>query len=1473
MPNIVKELSLNKHPKDCKDLSLINARNIVVSNDFSCLQNELSIAHHSTLTNYLKDKVLLGYIPCNEEIVLFVCSEEKYGTQDFDYAGIYCTIARYNENKDDYGVLDCIDNFIYHYGIITGTFTYNVHGNLIIAVAESNPAFDQMVPLRTINLGKFGEGTKGTDRELNAGLHAISPELRLPKITDFSYIPGKTYKGWYYFFIRYKINNVDYTHWFPIGYPIFICDIEKQTIFKYGFKSDYTSHLDNSTDRYTLSGCIDYFSSKSNIANETVDITLDNFDERYKFYQIGFICVAKDSSKAFRTNDISIENTLFNLSISDTNSYNVNDLILDNYNYYNVKNVINYQNRLYISNFKANTNPVISKEELSKIKLTYNRKLISLNDISYQLITTDSNNVISTEERSVDDIIDDYDVLEAFPVYTGTDNNRTIDSIKIGQSFRYSNSLDNEPTYEHGYLTTKGGNQIPAELLLVRDSGHKIIQIRTEINGTSYEAHYESGLWGSTMTLRYNNFYEDIIVSGSGSNIGSNIAFINTNNSFKKRKHDKTLIPGEVYSFYIHFVNKYGEATDGYRIPNDYGLQNVQKVIIYAPDNSGSAEFPVTNKIFNDDGTLNIDDSIAHPRDGTIDPGRVYGAISGMLENLSNISNLYWFQIPNATIPSANTYFIPFINDNGDVLYKVPFEDCSYDGTIIKYPEYTLNFDLGNFQLPEGYIGYYFSYEKFEPTIKHRGILTKFDISTQSEIAQVGENTVMYNDYNSTDIDKIENVNFYSSSIDIDDNLDLDFNALILMKNVVLHTNDAVYTPNEKVEFANGKFPANLNRAEYSGTDINFTIGLDKFNLVVAGDVLKNRSNIGSAIEIKVTDTLKTLFGNNPNIFKSALVKITKNLYTNENKILIKFTDVYYETKSDTIEFGLNGCITYNNFIVFDYNRFLFNTQNNLILSEKYGQYLPTDTLDVYQPGDGGGVVPVFIVKTFAGTGATPAKVAPLYYAQIFTYDVIFNEAKSFKNEPQIYYLQLEKTISDDKVTNQIKQFAENIIILPQNTIDLFENKYPTQDALNPKTFINYDANKEYIDTYNKRVRRSNVIADESNENSWRVFPLEGYKDITENKGIITNIVGIGTTFLVHTEHSLFMFDRNNTLQTADKEVQLAMPDIFDVDYKEVFTSDLGVCGLQDKFATIVDQFGYIFYDNDAHRIYKFGQGKTENIDLDIVQFINKYKPYQVRFAHDKEANRLLVNMRIHVEMFSEEISEYEQEVTLSYNYVINKWISFHDYVFDKGFNTKNMLYLLIDRLENGSRVYTDIYVINYIMNYKINALSARNFKYNYFENLREESEVYYPANSIIDIICNPFYEHIKYLEYIAYKLYKIDFDSNIYSPTPVEELKQPYSGDTLRVFNTEVDTGLLNILIDDESPNTKKNKSIMDYKKPWWELGNWNFNYLRDKKQGNVKFPTRLYGNYFVIRFILKDDYRRIEFESLEYQITKDKP
>lgn len=1441
MPNIVKELSLNKHPKDCKDLSLINARNIMVSNDFSCLQNELNITEHPTLQDYLNNKILVGYIPCNTEVVLFTVSDDDYDNLKSNKTAIDSIITRYDEESDE--LIECLSNFKYHGGKIVGTFTYNVQGNLIIAVAESDTITGDTVPLRSINIGKFDEETKGTDRELDAGLHAVSPELRIPKITDFSYIPGTTYKGWYYFFIRYKINSVDYTHWFPIGYPIFVCDIEKQSIFKYGFKDRAVANS------YTISGAVDYFSTKSNVSKETVNLNIDDVDNRYKFYQIGFICVAKDSSKAFRSNDLDAEVGNFTVSIPEVNSYSVEELILDNFNYYNVKNVINYQNRLYISNFKEYNNPDISESELSKIRLTYVQEEVRIDDAAYQVISVDDNGTVDSAENSSVDL-SEYDIIGKNPYYTGT----LIPSLKIGDEIKIE--LSDGRYDETGYITTKDGNRVPANLSINVDEDHSVFFtqyfIRFNISivvgdKTYYCAYSNKSNVSRKCKIIYNDFSEDIIIGEAGTILGTGPLFINTNESFNKRKKDSTLIPGEIYSFYIHFVNKYGEATDGYKIPNQIGANEIQYVTARISP-SGYIKFPINQNVFGNDGNIYFSgDEEVHNNDG-MSQESIVSFLNNQFDYLKNIPNSKWFQALNVSTDSIDK-FIPFINDNGDILYKVPFIDFYFDGSTITYYNFKLKFDLGNFQLPEGYIGYYFSYEKFEPIKKSIGIITKRDASSQELLTADDDNQVKYDNYNSLDINDIDTVHFYSSNLDIDDNIDLDFNTLHVIKELNLQSNGATYPLNAAIEIANARFPANLNMPEIGGYMINSLYPVDKVYLSIAGDALKDKRNLGTSIEIQ-SDKVSRLFNGNDSIYKAELIKVTTNIYTNENKILIKFTDVYYNYDSDTIHRGLNGHITYNDFLVYDFNKFIFNSQNNVVLNEKYGMYYKTNVFD--EPS-----YTAKYIKNFR---------APLYYIQLITYDTIFNEAKCFKNEPQIYYLQLEKTNSD--VSSQIKQFAQNIIVLPENTIDLFENKYLSQDSSNPKTFVNYSSNKIYLKEYNKRVRRSNVIADESNENSWRVFPLEGYKDITENKGIITNIVGVGTTFLVHTEHSLFMFDRNNTLQTADKEVQLAMPDIFDVDYKEVFTSDLGICGLQDRDAHIVDQFGYIFYDNDAHRIYKFGQGKVENIDLDIVQFLNKYKPYRIRFANDKESNRILLDLH-----FYSTSSQTPQEETLSFNYVINKWISFHDYVFDAAFTTKQMLYYLINRKNDNINVYTHIYTINDLFNYKDPHNSVQNINYNMFENIRENRQVNNSVNSVIDIICNPSYEHIKYLEYIAYKLYKINIDSNVYSPTPVEELKQPYSGNSLRVFNTEVDTGLLDILIDDESPNTRKNRSIMNYRKPWWELGNWNFNYLRDSKQLNAKFPTRLYGNYFVIRFVLKDDYRRIEFESLEYQITKDKP
>ena len=83
-----------------------------------------------------------------------------------------------------------------------------------------------------------------------------------------------------------------------------------------------------------------------------------------------------------------------------------------------------------------------------------------------------------------------------------------------------------------------------------------------------------------------------------------------------------------------------------------------------------------------------------------------------------------------------------------------------------------------------------------------------------------------------------------------------------------------------------------------------------------------------------------------------------------------------------------------------------------------------------------------------------------------------------------------------------------------------------------------------------------------------------------------------------------------------------------------------------------------------------------------------------------------------------------------------------------------------------------------------------------------------------------------------------------------------------LRIYNDLCDTEELDI-----STNSKGSKSkYNDITKPYYDLGNFNFNYLRDK---NTK--SRIYGNYFIVEFIFEaDNINDIEFESLNYSITK---
>lgn len=1399
MPNINKKLVLNKHPKDCDDLVLVNARNVKVSNDFSCLQSENSIFHNKVIESYLNnnfgnDWKIAGIIPCNVELILIVYKGDSFPTT--------ASIVRYNEDKDSCEI--SYNKFEYHGGKIKGTFTYNVQSNLILSIAEYNTSFN--IPLRTINIGKFGIKGDDTDVNLKNGLLSNAPEVYIPKLINQEYVVGNAYKGWYNFFIRFKINKVDYTSWFHLGYPIFVSDLVERDIIKY-YYSGWVNDLPDSSGKwklYFMTGCSDYISDDTEIANETVTFDINGLNKSeqlgYNYYQIGFICSTKDSQKAFKTNDIKIGVTNYKLEINNCVTYSVTNLITDNYNFYNVKNVINYQNRLYIANYNEENTPNI---DLSNVILKWKQENVSYDDYyKHSLYFNDDKGCTDIELKSksaTNKLNEKQSIAPYANEATSTNKASYIKSEHFGKinlgatTITFKTSLFNQGSTETETAHLYNDNdELIGNITLTytrngygsQGGGYMQYDIDGVFNGVQYW--HARGLTALNiptevqLTVSINKFNENGELSPDITSLTS-FDFINTNNSYNRRKKETTLIPGETYAFYIHFVNKYGEVSRGYKIPN------------------------------NGRGNFNL-----------------------------------------------------IINKNGDSLFKVPYIELSnFKDTIIK-PRITLQIDFGNTYIPNEYVGYFLTYEQFESTCKTTGLLTKFDFYNKDQKATKSANdiftgvTMLRNkNFNNIDSDELTTVKFYSSEFDIADNLELKYNKLRIEKKNCFDVQDWVYGDIDiaiqdafiiNPAVTNAKFAYNLNIPEKGGAIDYKEIPIDKYNIKVAGDATEGQNGLGTCLEIILpASTIKELFPNGEyTLYKASLLNDTTDLYVNENKNLIKFTNIEYFAEGKTKEFkeGLNGHSTYNDFLVYNWNKFIFDSGKNVILNYSYNAYYPTW---------------VFGDNTQLDTNLTKYS-HPAAYLQLAVYKDKMLEAKSFKNPPKACVTQLSE--ANESETNQTFIFGNGCIVKPVDTVDLFKEKYYNQDVSNPKTYTNYDKNVSYLNTYNKRIYRSNVIQDESNENAWRTFPLEGYKDITENKGNITNLLAMGTTLLVHTEHSLFMFNRDNTMKTQDKEVQLVMPDIFDVDYKEVFTSSLGVCGLQDDRAWVADDFGYIFYDNDAHRLYQFGQGKINNLDNDIIQWIDKYKPNRVRFANDKLSNRLLIRFDY------QDITKQDSKI-ISFNYKLGNYISFHDYIFEEGVNTKNKLYFFTGRKDNQLEAIFNIDYSN------LTNTSYNNFE-NYTKQLVNDSQIDIIAlgSYITDKGSFSLYETIKYLEYITYKLYKINKSNEDYVQLPVEELKLPYSGDTLRVFNHNIDTGILDIKIDTE----KAKNAFANYKKPYWDLDNWNFSYLRNKgsqhdgKQIYGDIMSRLYGNYFIISFTFGDSERRVEFEDLKYNVTKDK-
>lgn len=1530
MSNIKPILSLNKHPKDYENLSLVNARNIQISNDLSVIENEKNIIVHpffDEISHYLNNLNIkfVGSIPCNTEIIFFVI--EVSSDLIINDNGIQCYIFRCNESTNEVKLVT--DKYKYFGGTIIGTFTYNSRNELILGISEYNAIID--IPLKSFNIGTW-ENNTSDDINLSYDNLSIVPTVKLPEFTGVKFEEGNAYKGWYNFFIRFKINKNDYTQWYPIGYSIFLGSLESINMFKvYGYSG---------TNEKFVTGFTDNIDGKMSYSNETISFILNSIKEynpEYNFYQLAYVCSTTSSTLIKRTEDISININKYKITQENFNiESTLEELTTSYYNYYDVKNIINYQNRLYIADYKEKEDIKNIDEIVSNIKLSCICNYTERKDLLFTLWNNSSQYI--SENRNSVNLVDAYNIQPYTKVNLKTYNITFISRLLSGNhydgenKFIINNNVLSIPAYFSSFAGTgdfesdhcgivindkikyyghekmsiyynpdTSGDEIPrykvnyeisvntgyntyilkavknnvslessvgVQLLLISENTFPI-PLTLDINSNAEDIKIimednNSYIIDTNTNEKYDGTYQLVINENNIDNINltefNKSIFLDTNKSFQDRKLNDTLIPGEIYSFYIHFIDKYGEVTRGYKLSNNYTYKyNGKEVVpIGLTLNNIDIQYnvialiPIGHKIFNNSGTVVIPDDISFwievtsvnkDNDSFSFGGRFYNdinesyfdALREKVKELNPNMNAYWEDLPdgfgqlywtNTENHSFNRYldyigslgFIQYINSNGDKLFKVPDLPIICDRNGVKGPNtleedsYSYRFPniklfIEDVQIPEGYIGYFISYEQFEQSIKNTGILTNADFINYDISENIENGFINHNKSTSN------NIYFYSSKFDINEKLDVNY-SFIDIKSRILFDDRSKHIVVREIN-SNFKY-YNLNNPILAIIPNSKCNRISNYTVVAGGDVSKNRNGLGTALQL---DNQYNLFDETEfKFYYARLIFINHNIYTSSNKKLIRLTDYIYSTSNRVILNGYNGYHTYDGICCYNANKIIMNTSSTKIVNEIFKNY--------------------------------DANYPIAAYFQFPLIDTYFNETKSFNNEPQ-FISTLLASVDDLDKKDQIGQFSVSSYISPENSIDLYVNKYINKDNFIVKFYENYNKDLEYLYHFTKYIRRSNIIQDESLINSWRQFPLEGYKIITENKGIITNLVGIGTILIVHCEHSMFMFDRDNTLNTIDKSVQLQMPDIFDVDYKEVFTSDLGFGGLQDKFACIVDQFGYIFYDNSNNRFYRFDNNQLNYIDTDIIEFTKQYKPYNVRFANDKIRNRLLINIQFNIN------NEVKRD-TLSYNYNSNNFVSWHDIIFDIAYSTKSNLYL-INRNKNYISLGTDC-----ILYYDFN---------NNFACIRLDPKDFSGTKDIkLEFIVNDNYNLIKYLEYITYKLYILNAANINNYDKHIGERKQPFSGQKLRVYNDLIDTGELDILIDNE-----KNKNIFgNYNKPYWDLGNWNFSYLRNAKDGQqlAMLMSRLYGNYFIISFTLNNqvETNKIEFEDINYVISKDK-
>lgn len=1194
---ITKKLLLNKTPKNVPNGALTCAKNIMIDDTGSFITNEWGLSVGFECPN--ANEFIVGCITCTNEIVIFTYQ------QDNKTSHIY-------RLKDNGELKECATSWKYNGGTLVGSYTYNYKNELIIAVSEygasDNNGNEILVPLKSWNL----DTQTITNQTFN-----IEEDIPMYKVNYYIENNGSLVCGVYTFFIRFMIDDNNYTKWFQITDDIIIVETINKGVPVHHFSStndnkDVSSVAIKDANTDFLKDSENIFYNENQISNKSIKLNIDFNNQQVNFskYQIGYIVKRGSEIVGRIKNTYDISNGI--VTLSDNIYYeeeSIDNFLINPTQYYNVKNLITYNNRLYISNYSEYKNEDLQsyadKIEVSEIvgnvdssnneefikKITPlsiyfgipNATAVSLSNVSTYIaddgkeyinnITDFVRNNIAKQVKLINKNGQSKDITQDIIEYP---NDGVIKSIRQSFSLIVFYSDDNGQTLKHS-TTLWNSNSQSVDNCKLRIDSNKVV---TLINKDSVEIPLDNQ--HSFCALAFNfQFsalpgYESATthgwVSSTGFIVGDtpipyykcyiehNQTTYTYNNSDNINYNNlRSLIPGQIYNFFVHYIRKDFSVTNGFK------LNNIAQNNRYTDDNG--------NVFFMTQAGTNT-----------------HGAFV-------NTESLKWVK-------------------------------------------------FSSIQIPNDYIGCLFTYEDIERT--------SYPVTALSY--KIGNE--LKSKYNNDNRTQVTEVNVTNSEFTY---------GISSISGIMCEAGLGQTIPTKFTKNINGKiFHKSSNRERY-------------VNVSLSDSSFLEFEQIGATLRSGISRKLLLLskIDNIYNKVYKTLYRFTPNIYTGENfdnNTAYMYCPGFYN-REKLIRYNVN-----------EGKEDIDPTEDGLILSATSSNVMKQNNTNDDNNGES--------ISNYA-----------IYFYADYIWSPIPLNALSIKQDYE------EGAVSLVNNDGEAIGVYYNKVIAPAKLHDLFELQACYNSKPN-KTYTNYQNN--VIDTFNKTIRRSDVISDESLFNGFRWFQVDNYKIIQENKGEIINIIGIGLYFLVHTRYSLFVFDRSNRLNA---KAQLEIPDTFDVDYQEVLPSNEGFGGIADKEESIVSKNGYIWFDRDNKYIFCFVNGKINTLSTDINNLLRSLDINYVRFAEDIDNNRILIciytNEVYYIDSDYNEYNSIPEEyevvlinnklvyqtvsgkvyyirykcITLSYNFYTNTFISLHDYKFSNNWRTYNKSYLF-DENEDRRRLY-----------------------------------------------------------------------------------------------------------------------------------------------------------------------------------------